>query len=256
MHIEYTTEGPVATLRLNRPDRLNALSEEMKETLGDHLERLRRDASIKVVVLCANGKAFCASGDVSTMGDFTPTTAMDRLRRAHRVITGLASLDQLVIASVRGAVAGSGWSMALACDVIVASETAVFSQVFKNVGLMPDCGALWFLSQHLGPLRAKELMFTGRKLPAAEALALGLVTSLVPDASLDEETARWAALLSTGPTLAYSMTKKMYRQMAAPSLEQALDSEAWAQSLALVSEDHREGIQAFRERRSPRFQGR
>lgn len=255
MLIDSVIDGPVATLRLNRPDRLNALSEEMKDSLGDILLALGRDESVKVVVLGAVGRAFCASGDVTTMGHFTAKSAMSRLKRAHRVITALANLDQPVIASVRGAVAGAGWSMVLCCDVVIASETAVFSQVFKNVGLIPDCGALWFLSQHLGPLRAKELIFTGRKMAAAEAASLGLVTHVVADDQLENETARWASELCAGPTLAHGITKKLLRQMVSPSLEQALNAEAWAQSVALQTDDHREGVKAFLERRPPRFGG-
>jgi 2-(1,2-epoxy-1,2-dihydrophenyl)acetyl-CoA isomerase len=254
-HIQHSVEGAIATVRLNRPERLNALSEDMKDRLGDLFLQLGQDKSVRAVMLSAAGRGFCASGDVSTMGQFTATTAMERLKRAHRWVLALAAIDKPVIAAVRGPVAGAGWSMALACDVVLASETAVFSQVFKNMGLIPDSGALWFLAQHLGPLRAKELIFTGRKLPAAEAHALGLVTSLVPDERLEEEALRWARELAEGPTFAYGLTKKAFRQLAIPSLEQALDAEAAAQSVALLTEDHREGVKAFLEKRPARFRG-
>ncbi len=252
-HVEFVRDGAIVTVRLNRPDRLNALSEPMKDRLGDLFQQLGQDASVRALVICAAGRGFCASGDVATMGDFTPASAMDRLKRAHRWVSALAALDCPVVAAVRGPVAGAGWSMALACELVIASETAKFSQVFKNVGLMPDSGALWFLAQHLGPLRAKELIFKGRVLTAAQALSLDLVTEVVPDDQLEARTAEWAAELAAGPATAFAMTKRVMRQLAVPSLQQALDAEATAQSVALLTDDHREGIRAFREKRPPRF---
>ncbi|MSQ18410.1 MAG: enoyl-CoA hydratase [Betaproteobacteria bacterium] len=256
MHILNNIADGVATVTLNRPERLNALSEEMKDTLGDILLALARDDAVRVVVLNANGRGFCASGDVTTMGRFTAATGMERLKRAHRVVAALANIEKPVIAAVRGPVAGIGWSLALACDAIVASDTAVFSQVFKNVGLIPDGGAVYFLCQHLGPIRAKDMVMTARKVPAAEALALGLVTCVVPDVELEAETERRARELSSGPTFAFGVAKKMFKQMYLPNLEAALDAEAWAQGLALLTDDHREGAAAFQEKRKPTFAGR
>lgn len=249
-------DGAVATVRLNRPDRLNALSEPMKDRLGDLFEELGRDASVRAVVLCAAGRAFCASGDVTTMGNFTVESARDRLKRAHRMIVNLANIEKPVIAAVRGAVAGIGWSMAMACDVICASDTAYFSQVFKNVGLAPDGGAIYFLAQNMGVLAAKELVLSGRRVPAGEALTLGLVSKVVPDDALEDEVGTLARELAGGPTLAYGAGKKLFKQMYTPTLENFLDAEAWAQSTALLSHDHAEGIRAFLEKRKPRFQGR
>lgn len=153
--VQYRLEGGVAIIRLNRPDRLNALNGPMRERLAKLCARANRDAQVRAVVLCAAGRAFCASGDVSTMGDFTVVSARERLRRAHCMIRALADLDKPVVAAVQGAVAGIGWSMALACDVVYAAQSAYFSQVFKNVGLAPDGGALYFLAQNIGLLRAK-----------------------------------------------------------------------------------------------------
>jgi len=249
-------EGAIATVRLNRPDRLNALSEPMKDRLGDLFEELGRDDSVRAVVLCAAGQAFCASGDVTTMGNFTAASARDRLKRAHRMIVHLANIEKPVIAAVRGAVAGIGWSMAMACDVIYASDTAYFSQVFKKVGLAPDGGAVYFLAQNMGVLAAKELVLSGRRVSASEALALGLVTRVVPDGELDGAAAALAAELAGGPTLAYGAGKKLFKQVHTPTLESYLDAEAWAQATALLSQDHVEGVRAFMEKRKPRFQGR
>jgi 2-(1,2-epoxy-1,2-dihydrophenyl)acetyl-CoA isomerase len=255
MSIEVTRNDGVGTVRLNRPERLNALSEAMKEEMADVFGKLNRDPAVKVVVLCAAGEGFCASGDVSTMGKFTAVSGRDRLKRAHRMIIELANIEKPVIASVRGAVAGIGWSMALACDMIVASRTAFFSQVFKNVGLSPDGGAIYFLAKVLGELRAKELVYRGRRLNADEALSLGLVTQLVDDAELETETDKLVKELVAGPHFSFSTTKKMFKMLHSPSLETFLDAEAWAQGTNLVTRDHGEGIEAFVAKRKPVFTG-
>ena len=255
MHIELLREGPLATVRLNRPDALNALSEPMKDELGALFTELARDATVRAVVLCAAGRAFCASGDVTTMGDFTVGSAQDRLKRAHRMIINLAAIEKPVIAAVQGAVAGIGWSMAMACDQIIATENAYFSQVFKNVGLAPDGGAIYFLTQNLGVLRAKELVLSGRRVGAREALELGLVSRVVPDGEQEQQAKALAEELAHGPTMAFGFGKKLFKQTITPTLETFLDAEAWAQGNALLTDDHREGVRAFLEKRKPVFKG-
>jgi 2-(1,2-epoxy-1,2-dihydrophenyl)acetyl-CoA isomerase len=190
------------------------------------------------------------------MGRFTAVSGRDRLRSAHRMIVAIATIEKPVIAAVRGAVAGIGWSMALACDMVVASETAVFSQVFRNVGLVPDGGAIYFLTQALGVLRAKELVYTGRRMPAAEAASVGLITRLVADDQLESEAQALAEQMSAGPTFAFGVAKKMFKAVNTPSLETYLDMESWAQGVALMTEDHGEGIAAFKEKRKPVFRAR
>jgi len=254
--VQYRREGSVAIIRLNRPERLNALTDPMREGLADRFVQANRDADVRAVVLCAAGRAFCASGDVSTMGDFTVASARERLRRAHRMITTLAELDKPVVAAVQGAVAGIGWSMALACDVVYAAQSAYFSQVFKNVGLAPDGGAIYFLAQNIGLLRAKELVLSGRKVGAQEAFEMGLVTRVLEPDALEPAALELAAQLARGPTLAYAFGKRMFKQVYAQALESYLDIEAWAQSAALMSADHREGVEAFLAKRPPAFQGR
>ena len=255
MHLDFLREGAVATVRLNRPDALNALSEPMKDEMGALFAELARDANVRAVVLCAAGPAFCASGDITTMGNFTVASALDRLKRAHRMIINLAAIEKPVVAAVQGAVAGIGWSMAMACDQILATENAYFSQVFKNVGLAPDGGAVYFLTQHLGLLRAKELVYSGRRIDAQEALALGLVNRVVADDVLDDIAFDHARELASGPTFALGVTKKMFKLMYQPDLETLLDAEAWAQGLALLTDDHKEGVQAFFGKRRPQFKG-
>jgi 2-(1,2-epoxy-1,2-dihydrophenyl)acetyl-CoA isomerase len=140
--------------------------------------------------------------------------------------------------------------------MVVASETAVFSQVFRNVGLVPDGGAIYFLSQVLGVLKAKELVYTARRVPATEAMQLGLITRLVADDDLDTTARTLANDLAQGPGFAFGVAKKMFKAMNTPSLEASLDAEAWAQGLALMSEDHGEGARAFMEKRKPEFKAR
>ncbi len=255
MNVRYELKNAVAIVTLDRPDKLNALTFEMREALGNYFEQAARDPAVRAVLLQASGKAFCASGDVSTMGDFTPVSGRDRLKLAQRMVRNLANIEKPVVAAVRGAVAGIGWSMALASDMIIASETAKFSQVFRNVGLVPDGGAIYFLTQHLGLFRAKELVYSGRRVEAAEALSLGLVNRVVPDVELDAIAWQQAEELARGPTFALGIAKKMFKLMYQPDLETLLDAEAWAQGLALMSDDHKEGVRAFFDKRKPEFKG-
>ena len=255
MSVRYEVRDAVAIVTLDRPEKLNALTFEMRDALGTAFENAARDPAVRAVLLQASGKAFCASGDVSKMGEFTPASGRDLLKLAHRMVRNLANIEKPVVAAVRGAVAGIGWSMALACDVVIASETARFSQVFRNVGLVPDGGAIYFLTQHLGLLRAKELVYSGRRIDAAEALSLSLVNRVVADNELDARAWEDASALAQGPTFALGIAKKMFKLMYQPDLETLLDAEAWAQGLALLSDDHKEGVQAFFDKRKPRFKG-
>ena len=143
----------------------------------------------------------------------------------------------------------------MACDQIVASESAYFSQVFKNIGLAPDGGAIYFLTQNLGLHRAKELVLSGKRVNAAEARELGLVARVVPDERLEAETQALAEELASGPTMAFGFGKKLFKQMFMPTLETFLDAEAWAQGNALLTEDHKEGVRAFLAKRKPLFRG-
>jgi 2-(1,2-epoxy-1,2-dihydrophenyl)acetyl-CoA isomerase len=255
MTIRQEHRDGVAIVTLDRPERLNALTVEMRETLGTAFEQVARDPNVRAVLLQASGKAFCASGDVTKMGDFTAASGRDLLKLAQRMVRNLANIEKPVVAAVRGAVAGIGWSMAMACDMVIASDTARFSQVFRNVGLVPDGGAIWFLTQHLGAMRAKELVYSGRRIDAQEALTLGLVTRVVADDALDAAAWELAHDLAQGPTFALGTAKKMFKLMHQPDLETLLDAEAWAQGLALMSEDHKEGVRAFLEKRRPVFRG-
>lgn len=256
MSVRYEVIDSVGIVTMDRPEKLNALTVAMREALGTAFETAARDPGVRAVLLQASGKAFCASGDVSKMGNFTASSGRELLKLAHRMVRNLANIEKPVVAATRGAVAGIGWSMALACDAVIASDTARFTQVFRHVGLVPDGGAIYFLTQHLGLLRAKELVYSGRRIDAQEALSLGLVNRVVADGELDQVALDYARELAKGPTFALGVAKKIFKMMYQPDLETLLDAEAWAQGLALMTEDHKEGVQAFFDKRKAEFKGR
>lgn len=253
MQVELSHRDGIATVRLNRPEKLNALTPEMREELARVFGVLGGDPDTRAVILTGAGRGFCGSGDVTSMGRFTPESARDRLKQAHRMILAVANIEKPVIAAVRGPVAGIGWSLALACDQVVSSETAKFIQVFRNVGLAPDGGAIYFLTQILGVQQAREIVYSARPVPATEALALGLVTQVVADPELEEAALAMAERIGRGPAFSFGVTKKLFRSMTVPSLETFLDAEAWAQEACLMTADHQEGVAAFLEKRAPRF---
>ena len=169
MSIKITREDGIATILLDRADKLNALSGEMYHDLADAFAEMNTDDDVRTVVLTGAGRAFCAGGDVGSMGGYDVVSGRKRSKGHQKMIINLHHLEKPVIAAVRGPAAGIGASMAMACDLIVASETAYLLMAFKNVGIPPDGGAIYFLTQHLGLARAKEIVYSARKLPAAEA---------------------------------------------------------------------------------------
>jgi len=256
MSIQVTKQNGIATVLLNRPDKLNALSAEMYHELADQFEALGTDDAVRAVVLTGAGRAFCAGGDVGSMGNYDVVTGRKRSRGHHRAIINLHNLEKPVIAAIRGPAAGVGASLTLACDLIIASETAYLLMAFKNVGIPPDGGAVYFLTQYLGVARAKELVYTARKLPAKEAHELGIVMKVVPDGELEAEANALAQELATSATYALSLAKKLFQSMYTPTLEQLLEMEILAVCGARLTHDHKEGIAAFKEKRKPRFEGR
>lgn len=256
MSIQVTHDNGIATVLLNRPDKLNALSGEMYHELADCFEQLGNDEAVRAVVLTGAGRAFCAGGDVSSMGNYDVVSGRKRSRGHHRTVINLHNLEKPVIAAVRGPAAGIGASLALASDLIIASETAYLLMAFKNVGIPPDGGAVFFLTQHLGIARAKELVYTARKLPAQEAQEMGIVMKVVADDRLEAEAQALARELASSATYALTLAKKMFQSMYTPTLEQLLEMEILAVCGARLTHDHKEGIAAFKEKRKPKFLGR
>ena len=256
MSITVTKNNGIATVLLDRADKLNALSGEMYHDLADAFLWLANDDEARCVVVTGAGRAFCAGGDVGSMGDFDVVSGRKRSQGHHQMIKALHNLEKPVIASVRGPAAGIGASIALACDLIIASETAYLLMAFKNVGIPPDGGAIFLLTQHLGIARAKELVYTARKLPAAEAKEMGLVVKVVPDGELEAATQALAAEIASSATYALRLAKKMFQSMYTPTLETLLELENTAVCGARLTHDHKEGIAAFKEKRKAKFEGR
>ena len=246
----------IATVTLNRPEKLNALNEEMYSQLTEGFAVLAADDAVRAVIVTGAGRGFCSGSDVGGMLQSDLVSGRARLQRRHRMIRNLVNIEKPVIAAVRGPVAGIGFSIALACDLIVAAESAKFSQIFKNIGLIPDGGAVYFLAQRLGIARAKELVYTARMLPAQEALEWGVVTRVVADDQLEDTARALAAEFASSATYALALAKKMFESMYVPSLEALLEMESLSQGLARLTADHREGVTAFREKRKALFKGR
>ena len=256
MNVRLDKEGALAVLTLDRPDRLNAMADPMWDALHGHLMTIAADDAIRAVILTGAGRAFCSGGDVTGMAKSDILSGRARSQRRHRAVLALYNLEKPVIAAVRGAIYGIGNALALACDLVVASDTAKFSMAFKKVGVVPDGGAIFFLTQNLGVARAKELVYTARVVPAAEALALGLVARVVADDKLEIETRALATELAESATYALALAKKMFHSMYVPTLEQLMELETLASGAARLTHDHKEGVEAFKEKRPPRFQGR
>lgn len=245
----------IARIVLDRPERLNALTGEMEDRITQYCHEIALDRSVRVVVLSGEGRAFCSGADVGRMTRYDLLEGRARIQRAHQLILGLARLEKPVIAAVRGATVGIGWSLALSCDLIIAAESARFGQVFKKVGLAPDGGACYFLTQYVGVLRAKELMMSARLIDAAEARQLGLVTEVVSDDRLDARAMEWAEELAASATFALGMGKRLYAGAFRPTLEEFLELETHVQNQVLRTDDHQEGAAAFIEKRKPVFKG-
>ncbi len=259
--LEEVTDG-VAVLTMNRPDRLNALSAAMLTAMLEALPRLAASADVGVVVLTGSGRAFCAGGDVKAMAEGREaegTTLEERaqaLRGRMEVSRWLHEMPKPTIAMVRGAAAGAGLSLAMACDMRIASDSARFATAFARVGYSGDFGGSWFLTQLVGTAKARELYYTADIVDAESALRLGLVNRVVGDADLDKETRALAGRLARGPRVAYRYMKRNMNAAESGTLAELLDLEAWHHSRTGATDDHREAARAFVEKREPVFKGR
>ena len=257
-----TVKDGVALLTLNRPDRLNAMSAGMLDAMLEALPRLADDAAVGVVVLTGSGRGFCAGGDVKAMaegrefGGDTFEEKASALRAQMEVSRWLHEMPKPTLAMVRGAAAGAGLSLAMACDMRIAGDSARFAPAFARVGYSGDFGGTWFLTQLVGTAKARELYYTAEILSAEVALALGLVNRVVPDAQLEEETMALARRMATGPRVALRYMKRNMNAAEAGTLKDLLDLEAWHHTRCGMTEDHREAARAFVDKREPVFRGR
>ena len=246
--------GRVFKIRLNRPESRNALDTEMGADLRRVLDYVSKDPQIRALILTGVGKAFCAGGDVKSMDVSMPDLAgRGKLKDFHGWLKSLINLEIPVIAAVNGAAAGAGCSLAMACDLIVASEDARFVHSFVKVGLIPDGASMYFLPRMVGLPRAKELMFSGRTIEASEALAIGLVNKVVPADQLMPRVEEMAGELARGPGKAVALTKRLLNLSMDSDLESMLEFEALGQDICFGTEDFGEGRKAFLEKRKPVF---
>ena len=256
MSIDVAIKDGIATVLMNRPDKLNALSAEMYHDLADQFVAFGHDDTVRAVVLTGAGRAFCAGGDVGTMANYDIVAGRKRSQSHQRAVIALHNCEKPVIAAVRGPAAGIGASLALACDLIIASQTAYLLMAFKNVGIPPDGGAVFFLTQHLGIARAKELVYTARRLPAEEARQMGIILKVVSDGELESSAQALAREIANSATYALRLATKMFQAMYSPTLEQLLEMENMAIAGARLTHDHQEGVAAFKEKRQPKFERR
>jgi 2-(1,2-epoxy-1,2-dihydrophenyl)acetyl-CoA isomerase len=253
--VEVTRDGAVLTITLNRPDVLNAINGAVHKGIAAGLKDAR-DPEVRAVVITGAGRGFCVGQDLREF-DEHPGTTGDMLRATyHPNVLAIRALEKPVIAAINGPCAGAGISLACACDIRVAAESASFIPGFVGIGLVPDSGGSFFIGRLLGPARAFEWMTSNRKLSAAEAAQWGLVSAVVPDEELHARAAELAANYAAAPTKAIAMTKRLFDQVQLGTLEDQLELEAQLQTAATESEDFREGVTAFREKRPPRFVGR
>lgn len=253
----YQVQDGIATITLNRPDVFNAFNDEQSYELQDALKQVARDAAVRVVVLTGAGKAFCSGQDLKAIADSTGKRDLSESlhKRYNPIIRAMRALPKPIIARVNGVAAGAGCSLALACDLVVAAESAKFIEVFVNVGLVLDSGSSYFLPRLVGSARAFEMSTMSSRVSAQQAYDWGMVNKVTPDAELDAAVAVYTDYYKSAPTKAIAMMKKMLNKSFNSDLDSMLDYEAYCQKIAGNSADYKEGVTAFNEKRKPNFTG-
>jgi len=252
--VETSRDGAVLTITLNRPDVLNAFNHDMHRGLAGALKDAR-DGGVRAVVITGAGRGFCVGQDLTEFRE-APGDIGSRLRsNYHPNIRAIRALEKPVIAAVNGAAAGAGMSLACACDLRIAADSATFVPAFINIGLIPDSGGSYFVTRILGPARAFEWLASGKRLTAVEAHAWGLVSEVVETERLSSRVAELAGQAADLPTRGVGMTKRLLDHAVTATLEEQLEREAQLQAAATQTEDFKEGVAAFLEKRPPRFRG-
>ncbi len=248
--------GAVATLILNEPKSMNAMSAGIKAGIETHLPGLFADSGVRAIILTGTGKAFCAGGDIRSMDDRATLSVKTRMTRTYRWLIPLLTADKPIIAAVNGAAAGAGLSLALTADLIVAARDARFKAGFPGIGAVADLGLAYTLPRAIGHQRASDILLTNREVGAEEAHAMGLVARLAEPEALMASAMELAQALAAGPTVSLALTKRLMRRAYELPLEGFLESEAMAQVVAFGSGDFDEGVAAFKAKRKPDFKGR
>jgi 2-(1,2-epoxy-1,2-dihydrophenyl)acetyl-CoA isomerase len=261
MTVERTAEDGVAVLTLNRPDVLNAFDDDLGVQLLEGVRQASEDDAVRCIVITGAGRAFSSGEDLAALSEVyekgqAPELGDTLVRRYNPLIRAIRGAPKPVIAAVNGVAAGAGVSLALACDWRIGSEYAKLVLAFVKVGLVPDSGALWFLTKMVGVAKAWELGATGDPVSAEEALRLGLLDRVVPAETFEKEWREFAAALAAGPTRAYALIKSLVQGATRSSLDEQLDLEVDAQTDAGRTQDHLEGVRAFLAKRPPKFSGR
>jgi 2-(1,2-epoxy-1,2-dihydrophenyl)acetyl-CoA isomerase len=258
-HILVSEAEGIATITLNRPDKLNAFIGHMRRDLAEALEHAGSDRGIKVVIITGAGRAFCSGGDIGFMAELMDRRNSDEFSRilgaGRRVITAIRSMTKPVLASINGPAAGAGFNLALACDLRIASSNATFTQSFVKIGLHPDWGGTYFLPRLVSPNKACEMFFLGESIDAAEALRLNLVNQVAAPEELETATLQLAERLRATPPIAIAAVKQAIYMSTSSDLDEMLRYETEAQLRCFESEDGHEGVRAFFEKRDPRFTG-
>jgi 2-(1,2-epoxy-1,2-dihydrophenyl)acetyl-CoA isomerase len=253
----YEKKGNVAQITLNRPDVFNAFNDDQSYQLQDALKQAGKDDEVRVVVLTGAGKAFCSGQDLKAIAGSKNRSLSESLyKRYNPIIRAMREMPKPIIGRINGVAAGAGASLALACDFIIAAEHVSLIEVFVNVGLVPDSGSSYFLPKAISPARAFEMCTMAQKVTAQQAMEWGLINRVVSADGLDEEVTRVAEYYANAPTLAIGMIKKMLNKATHSDLETMLQYEAYCQEIAGRSEDYREGVTAFNEKRKPTFKGK
>jgi 2-(1,2-epoxy-1,2-dihydrophenyl)acetyl-CoA isomerase len=257
--ILYAVENGILKITLNRPDKLNAMTPTLLRELKEAFEEAGKDQQVRVVILTGAGRGFCAGADLAAASELMMNGGFsyeDNLNSTYNpLILTMQSLQKPIIAAVNGVAAGAGMSLALACDIRIVAASASFLQAFVKIGLVPDSGSTWLLPRLIGMTKALELMLTGQKVMAQEALALGLVNQVVADAELGEVVLRMAQLFANAPTKTIGLIKQAVNFASTSTLEEAMKNEAALQAVAGESADHMEGVAAFLEKRPATFKG-